>query len=293
MTPRLVVASFAVACAALGCQARRPATAARDEAVADPAEAAPIDDCGAPIAGADDLLRPGSNVFLGEIHGTRQVPLFLGDLICLGVRKGLAVSVVLEWNVDEDARRYLHSTGSLEDRRALTAGPQWDPAIADGRSSEALVAFLERMRRLMARRAPISLVGFDGHGGPAETASVLAARRTRAPDDLLLLVAGNAHTCADPRCAPYRNEATALVDDHAWRVTSLVLSSAGGTFFGIRGTRGVHRLSAPPAPTPPRSIRLHPERRKGVDGTFSVGPLTASLPARAPGPDPARDASPR
>ena len=66
------------------------------------------------------------------------------------------------------------SAGSPADRDALTSGNEWGMQIADGRSSEALLAFLERMRQLIARGAPLTVTGFDS-GDTAQRARVLAA----------------------------------------------------------------------------------------------------------------------
>src|SRR5687768_14904456 len=52
--------------------------------------------CGEPIAGADSLLVPGALVMIGELHGTQEIPAFVGDLACLAASRGVAVRLGVE-----------------------------------------------------------------------------------------------------------------------------------------------------------------------------------------------------
>jgi hypothetical protein len=38
--------------------------------------------------GLDAVVKPGALVLLGEIHGTNEIPDFVGDAACAGARKG-------------------------------------------------------------------------------------------------------------------------------------------------------------------------------------------------------------
>src|SRR6056297_2293528 len=60
-------------------------------------------DCGASIAGVDPLLVPGTIVMLGEIHGTVEIPAFVGDLACHGLVRGHRVLLGLEYPASEQA----------------------------------------------------------------------------------------------------------------------------------------------------------------------------------------------
>jgi hypothetical protein len=225
-------------------------------------------------------------VLLGELHGTKEVSVFLGDLVCRALARGLSVSVALEWYPQEPLERYLASGGSRADRDALLAGNEWSAAIADGRGGDALVLFLERMRQFVAKGAPLSVYGFAA-GDLQQRVAALAARRARAPRDLFFMLAGNCHTCAEGDCCGYRSEGMRLGQDHGWKVTSLNVATAGGTAFGVLGSKGtfpgdvIRKEPSAGFGPGPRFVRLYGKRRNGYDGAFFVGPITASLPVKA------------
>jgi hypothetical protein len=105
-------------------------------------------DCGPPDKGATELLKPGALVLLGEIHGTAEVPLFVGRLACQATAKGLRVRVGLEIPQEEQARidAFLSATDADAAKQSLLQGPFWTRDMQDGRSSEAMLALLTRLR---------------------------------------------------------------------------------------------------------------------------------------------------
>jgi hypothetical protein len=249
--------------------------------------------CGPAIRGAAQLLRPGLNVLLGEIHGTEQVPRFLGDLACRAAAAGLAVVVLLEIPADEDPAfaRYLASAGRAADRTRLLAGAFWRSPYPDGWSSRAMAGLLEQLRRLRAGGAQVAVAGLiDGNparDGDAGMADRLIARRRQHPEALLLALAGNNHTrIADwPEGPQSRAMGQHLRDAHLPALVSLTMADAGGRFFGISGATGVHAVEGTDRGRQ-RFIELTTEAGP-FDGRFYVGRLTASLPA-VPAPRTAR-----
>jgi hypothetical protein len=241
--------------------------------------------CGPAIRGLDPLLRSGKTVLFGEIHGTTQVPRFVGDVACRAAAAGLAVALALEVGVGEEPAfaRYLASQGGAADRAQLLAGALWRSPFPDGRSSQAMVDLLEQMRRLRARGAVVTVHGLlepspDRDGDQVMAARALAVRRQH-PRALLLVLAGNNHTrIADwpdgPRTRAMGQllRASGLTD-----LVSLTMSSAGGTFFGISGGAGVHPISGSDRGGR-RFIQLTGDAGP-FDGQFYVGRVTASLPA--------------
>ena len=140
-------------------------------------------------------------ILVGELHGTWEVPGIVAGLATNLSADERPLIVGLEiWRSEQAALdRYLGSAGTAEDREALLAGPFW--ATRDGRSSEAMVKLIERLR-VLALKAPVQLVAFDVAGDTDLTGAErdrsmgewLQARLEQAPDARLLVLAGNFHT---------------------------------------------------------------------------------------------------
>ena len=97
-------------------------------------------------------------VWVGELHGTNEMPALFGDLVCTAGLKGRPVIVGLERNDDEQPLwdAWLKSDGSGDARKALLEGSDWsNPNFSlmgkDGRSSEAVLGLAERLRTYKAR----------------------------------------------------------------------------------------------------------------------------------------------
>jgi len=120
-------------------------------------------DCGTSVAGLDPLLVPGTIVMLGEIHGTVEIPAFVGDLACQALARGHRVLLGLEYPASEqaDLEAYLTSDGGPAARRALLASALWQAACPDGRSSQAIFDLIERARALHQDEYPVDVFAFD------------------------------------------------------------------------------------------------------------------------------------
>src|SRR5207253_1601063 len=104
----------------------------------------------AEIRGARALLAPGATISLGEMHGTVEAPRAVADLALLAARAGYDIEVGLEISTAEQPAfdRYLESSGQPSERAALLAGAHWHAEFPDGRSSEAMLDLIERIRAL-------------------------------------------------------------------------------------------------------------------------------------------------
>lgn len=89
-------------------------------------------------------------ILIGEVHGTEQIPAFTGGLVCSLLQAGRPVILALEMGgVEQPAlNRYLDSSGNVSDRRALLSQGAWASPYKDGRTSEAMLALIESVRRL-------------------------------------------------------------------------------------------------------------------------------------------------
>lgn len=140
-------------------------------------------------------------LLVGELHGTWEVPGIVAGLASnLGADERPLIVGLEIWRSEQAALdRYLASAGTGEDRAALLAGPFW--ATRDGRSSEAMVDLIERLR-VLALKAPLAMVAFDiaeesditGAERDRSMGELLLARLESMPEARLLVLAGNFHT---------------------------------------------------------------------------------------------------
>ena len=143
-------------------------------------------------------------VWVGEQHGTEQMPAFLTDLACIAGTRRHPVIVALERADQEQAdwNRFLASNGSAKAVAALTRAPVWSLAH-DGRTSQAILTMADRLRRLKqdGRIADVRLIDRwtitpedpnGAHRDQAMADAVLDIIRAT-PDVLVLVYSGNIH----------------------------------------------------------------------------------------------------
>jgi hypothetical protein len=258
-----------------------------------------------PAAGADlvcravdgiaQLLTPATIVLVGEIHGTEESPAFVADLTCSALAAERSVTVALEIPQEEGARidAFLASPGGAEDRAALLGGAFWRDPFQDGRRSRAEAGLLDELRRHRRAGRPLRVTLLDqveqpsGGERDARMAARLEAAAKAAPNDLVIALTGNLHsrtTVGTPFDAGRENMgylvARALPES---KVLGLDVASTAGSAW-ICGTPdpascGIHQV-------PNRGqgeglrVRLQEHANKdGYQGSYAVGPLTASPPA--------------
>jgi hypothetical protein len=248
-------------------------------------------------AGAGELLRPGAVLLFGEMHGSAEIPAFVGDVACAVRAADLPVLVALEVPVEELPRieAFLATAGAPADRAALLAGPFWSEAFQDGRRSAAMLELLDRLRGLRQVLGGVTVTAFDGvrkeASGQARdeamAARLVAAIQATAKETVALVLAGNVHTRTRPGVpwdASYRPMAYLAVPQlegrkvlafdlasppgAVWMCPSADAASCGPQQVGGRGD-GRPRLELLPAP------------EGGHDGRFHVTSLTPSPPATA------------
>ncbi|HEX5058970.1 MAG TPA: hypothetical protein VFV99_06400 [Kofleriaceae bacterium] len=240
--------------------------------------------CDKPIGGLATYLKPGAIVWFGEMHGTEESPRFVGDAACEAakvahVQLGLEIPHAEQPAFD----RYLKSKGSDADRAALVAGPFWQQA--DGRSSLAMVALVERVRVLRAAGAPIDLVLYDDPTAGRDEAMAKMVMRLRDPKAIFVALSGNVHSRRtkgarwDPNLVPTVAHLVAA----KLPVTTFNVSAAGGTLWACMSGPdeepecGEHPNSNDGAGTP---WTLGPPRDDAHDGVYFVGATQASYPAK-------------
>jgi hypothetical protein len=247
------------------------------------------------IAGADTLLRPGSMVFLGELHGTREGPEFAGELACRAARQQRPVVLGLEMAAEsaDSVRAFVQSSGSAREREAFMANSFWHESYRDGRTSEAMFALVERVRALRALGAQISVVPFSRNSTSGKVrdtlmAAVLTAALRRSPNAVAIMLSGDVHarlalgTPFDSSYAPMAYLTARALHDR--RAFAFNMARPGGSAWLCTASEcGVHSFRAAPFSVGADTIRFFPVRERsgidmGFDGQFGVRTLTASPP---------------
>ncbi|HEY5926310.1 MAG TPA: hypothetical protein VIV11_31710 [Kofleriaceae bacterium] len=240
--------------------------------------------CDKPIGGLAAHLQPGAIVWFGEMHGTEESPRFVGDAACLAA-KVARVQLGLEIWTNEQARfdRYLASKGGDADRKALLEGPFWQQA--DGRSSHAMVALLERVRVLRAAGAKIDIVLYDDPIANRDEAMAKRVIALRDPKAIFVALSGNVHsrrtkgTPWDPELVPTVAHLVAA----KLPVVTFNVSAAGGSMWACMSTPD-HEPNCGEHPNrddgPGTPWTLGPRRDDAHDGVYFVGPTKPSYPAK-------------
>ncbi|MES2638497.1 MAG: hypothetical protein V4850_03420 [Myxococcota bacterium] len=243
----------------------------------------------APVVGAEQVLAPGRVVLLGEMHGTTEAPDIAGRLACQAAAAGHAVSLGLE--VPTTLQPALDTPPrTLAAATALMADPFWLRADQDGRSSVAMRDLILRVGEWRTDGADITLFAFDiGRGEPGERDAWMAERvrreANRRQEGVVVALVGNIH----PRRGPHAAEGLdftpmgAHLDALGSRLVSLDLAHSGGTAWACYSGEGCQKkLLGGRDRGPTQFVELFGEPdRRGFDGSYYVGPIAASPPARS------------
>jgi hypothetical protein len=258
--------------------------------------------CERRVAGFQPLLRPGLMVLIGEQLGTREIPTTVGDMACEAAMSGLGVTVGLSIPYTEQERinQYLASAGGPPDQDALLRGEFWRKVQQDGRGSRAIMDLIDRARALRATGRTVSVVAFDtdlehGNARDARLARHLLDQRAARPQDVFLVLAGNAHTRLVTEAVwseDFIPMSRHLAKGHP-DLKILEVAYAQGRRWGcdlapndelecnILGITPGPLVESPPTQSP--AIRMLPslDDDDGFHGFLDVGALTPSLPAIA------------
>ncbi|MCY1014892.1 hypothetical protein [Pyxidicoccus sp. MSG2] len=259
--------------------------------------APPPGQCGETVRDLDGLMIPALTLLIGEQLGSREVPLVVGNVVCHLAEAGLPVALGLSIPQTEQQRvdRYLASAGTPADQDALLEGRFWTRPYQDGRSSRAIFDLIDRVRAMRAAGLRVTLVAYDTDTAwaserDAELAKVWTQRRKTHPDELQVILAGNAHTRTVTGAAWDRDFTPMAHHLKKGRLVVLEMSYAQGTRWGCDldragklqcgyiGATPSERVAAPPGQTP-YVQRFESSTSEGIDGLLYVGQLSPSLPA--------------
>jgi len=282
---------------------------------AEPApETAP--ECAAPDGWADVVARDPDFVVFGELHGTREAPAFVERLLCAEAMQGRRVLLAVEHSSWQNSA--WQEAWALPQAAFRQALPElgWR-GRDDGVASAAMLALVTGANALKDKGAAIDIVAFNGARddaqrarfadlpaqGPHEAAQAenIAEAAARRDYDRVIVLVGNLHAEIAPLSigGPEFDPMAVRLRDYG-TVLSLGMRHAGGESWSCQlapGTKlasgqdvtddmitcAASRASAEGSSDRPPHITVgnlaDPQLARRFDGTFWLGPITASPPA--------------
>jgi hypothetical protein len=230
-------------------------------------------------------------VVFGELHGTRETPALVGEYVCSisATRPGVVVALEIPDSEQPRIDSYLSSEGNAGDRTNLLSGGFWTRpgGSQDGRSSEAAVALIERLRQLRKLGRKVIVVAMDGSRPDMTRDAVMAQNVERAarnnPGFAAVVLTGNVHAIRRRGVFvsdSYEPLAYLIAPDGAM---SLEVISAGGTAWVCIDGCGPRKIQPDPlAHGKEAGVYIGVARDGWYDGSVLVPELTASPPAIRP-----------
>jgi hypothetical protein len=247
----------------------------------------------APPEGVDLLWQDAATrfVFVGETHGTSEAPAAFAELVCARSAVGpVIVALEMPAGMQPDLDIWFASDGGAEARDILLAHDYWNLNHADGRSSLAMLALLQRLHDLRTsgrdltvrayqpgdRRPP----GFDQSYYELDMARLLIDAAALRPEATVLALGGSLHAMKTP--SPRHGFLFAAGHINPAHVRSLIVAAQGGStwacFGPTRADCGVRETGAAFDPAL-RGVILESQQDGAWDGLLALGPVTASPPA--------------
>ena len=237
-----------------------------------------------------DAIGTNGLVLLGEMHGTKEIPALVGDLVAHETEFGEDVILALEiTSIDQSlVNSYLTSSGEPADQAALVAGEHWQEPTHDGRDSQAMFELIERIRKLRNRGANVSIDLFDVPGDGERNkrmANHLRSVMQRSPHAIVLVLTGNFHamTARPPwkvindgkQIEPPMTAGRYLADLHP---LSINISAANGEVWACMNGCGVNAMPNHGAISEP-TLELTEPSKSAWNATLTLPKFTASPPA--------------
>ena len=286
---------FVIACLLLfisNCEKNKSPVAGQDENY----------QCNLEIDGKETILESGNLIIFGEVHGTNEVPEFIGSLACFSAVQGIKVRVGLEIPKQEQSlvNDFLNSSSEPPDTSKLLASEFWTRSLQDGRSSLGMLNLLKSIQKLKRAEYPVSVFLFDDLDAYGQAtgfrdstmATNILSEYAQAPDALFLILTGNVHSRLIPGY-PWNPNANffpmgARIIETVPITKAFNMSHAGGTAWLCTGNPSVcapKELEGTDMGAVPLikwfSDDFPPTKSSdaGHDGIFYVGTITASPPA--------------
>ena len=256
--------------------------------------------CGAVVGVQNISSAPPNVLFIGEWHGTVEVPQALSEIVCHLAASGRKVHIALEFPTDWSLAlsKFLASQQS-EIQPRIELARLWNTlrvASPDGRTSVAMWKMLESLRVIAAANVgKLHVSAFDSRQWEARFPgdfSVgdlgMAASLTRdietTSSEITVVLTGELHARKLPNTVSFKPRPMAYVMTIArpsWNVVTLKAAASGGDFWACMKkcapqphgmTRDAPRVDAP-------EIRVNSDlNQEGFSGALFVGRFSSSPP---------------
>jgi hypothetical protein len=242
-----------------------------------------------PVAGEAELwANPQTRyIMVGVIHGTAETPALFGDIACAAHASGRPVVVALEladWG-QPALDVFLNSNGGEAARRVFLQSPLWRLPMKDGRSSQAYLGLIERLRLLKQAGAIEGVVAIKPTGvglrddENAAMADDIRAAARQAPRAIVLVLVGSVHASKLPISFGDAAITPAAADLPPAETLSLLVLMTGRAWNCTSATECADHRQEGVDPVK-RGVSLAVQTGGQYDGAIDLGvPATASPPA--------------
>jgi hypothetical protein len=249
----------------------------------------------AEFEGSNHVANLSGVVFIGERHGTTEIPKYVGAMICHATKNHRAVHVALELPEDWTASLNHFINTDAEDRsvRNFFVSPEWKKRVAhspDGLTSKAMVALIEQLRQLRQQGQEIYLSTFDTRewevphiNSDIGMAAILTRNIEKRNADVTFVLAGEYHTRLRENTTTSKLQPMAFLVATArpkWPTRGISVSFSAGSLWGCRSLTDCGVLPQPTrVPLGKPRLTLDQESDSfGYSGKLYVGPISPSPP---------------
>jgi hypothetical protein len=246
--------------------------------------------CDAPTGTSMLLDADRQIIVIGELHGTAEVPAAFAEMVCEAAQRGpVTVALELPQGMQPEMDAFLSAEDDVAALLALEGTPFLDPRMADGRTSLAMVAMLNRIRALRAEGLDVTIhlfqpssrrpSGFEQSWYELDMATALAEGIYARPESRVLVLVGNLHARKVGIAEIPEVGLPATAHLPATEVLALKVAQQGGEAWNCGSECGANPIR-PTYDASARGVILETDDEGAYDGLLAVGPTTASPPVR-------------
>lgn len=252
--------------------------------------AAAIAACSPPEGTSALLERAERVIMIGELHGTAEAPQAVGEIACAASEQGpVVVALELEDTLQPTLDAFLAAPDDAAALATLDGSTLHNRAVQDGRTSQALLDLLMRVREMKAAGKYVSLhlfqpssisrgEGLDQAWYELNMGYLLSRARQTRPEARVIGLAGNIHA-RKTGFKDYPDLGVPAAGHLPARETlTLRIAQQGGFAWNCsQDACGVNPSTAA-YDTEARGVILGPFDDGAYDGILALGPWTASPP---------------
>jgi hypothetical protein len=227
-------------------------------------------------------------IFFGEIHGTNEIPAFVGDVVCMvSISEPTLVLLELPVTYNTTIDRFLVTPNESEAILLLKKAGFGRELDGDGRESIAMFRLLDRLRRLSLSGRSIRVRAIDPY--VATSSSPFTRDQQMAQEIRRVMMENSGYFAVALMGDIHVRRGPITIDGGVIKPTGMYLDQARFFSFAkadIEGKSwscfaegcGVQAIGGERI-APTFGVRMFGEIRSGFDGVFSVGKnYTASVP---------------